>query len=145
MLTSTLHGNGSSSIVACVFISAGTCLPSRCLAMNVYSSFAIPASRRHVTILNFRSTVLQFCLSFFSCVWNLQLVSHIYWGCLEHGVKSTVFCRKKRGGGINRRLQKMDIGQQQYFYFSPKIIVIIQSRLTKWVVLVAHRGEMRKA
>jgi hypothetical protein len=30
---------------------AGTCLPSRCLAMNVYSGSTIPAFRRHVTVL----------------------------------------------------------------------------------------------
>jgi hypothetical protein len=50
VFTSPLHRNGSSSIVVCVFISAGTWLPSFCLAMNVYSSSAIPAFRRHVTI-----------------------------------------------------------------------------------------------
>jgi hypothetical protein len=47
VFTPPLHRNGSSSIVACVFISAGTCLPSRCLAMNVYSGSAIPAFGRH--------------------------------------------------------------------------------------------------
>jgi hypothetical protein len=39
------------TIVACVFIFDGTCLPSRCLAINVYSGSAIPAFRRHVTLL----------------------------------------------------------------------------------------------
>jgi hypothetical protein len=34
-----------------VFISAGTCIPNRCLGMNVYSGSAIPAFRRHVRIL----------------------------------------------------------------------------------------------
>jgi hypothetical protein len=38
------------SLVACVFVTVGTCLPSRCLEMNVYSGSTIPASRRHVTI-----------------------------------------------------------------------------------------------
>jgi hypothetical protein len=28
------------------------CLPSRCLAVNVYSDFAIPAFERHVTVLS---------------------------------------------------------------------------------------------
>jgi hypothetical protein len=42
VFTSPLHRNGSSSIVACVFLSTGTCLPSRCLAMNVYSDSALP-------------------------------------------------------------------------------------------------------
>jgi hypothetical protein len=37
-------------IVACVFVAAGTCLTSRCLAMTVYSCSTIPAFRRHVTI-----------------------------------------------------------------------------------------------
>jgi hypothetical protein len=50
MFTSPLHRNGSSSTVACVFISVGTCLPSRCLAVNVCSGSATPAFRRHVTV-----------------------------------------------------------------------------------------------
>jgi hypothetical protein len=41
----------NTSIVACLFVAAGTCLPRRCLAMNVYSDFTIPASRRHVIVL----------------------------------------------------------------------------------------------
>jgi hypothetical protein len=44
------HRVNNSSIVACIFVAAGTCLPSRCLAMNVYSGSTIPAFRRHVTI-----------------------------------------------------------------------------------------------
>jgi hypothetical protein len=44
VFTSPLHQNGS-SIVACVFISAGTCLPNHCLS-------AIQAFRRHVTLLS---------------------------------------------------------------------------------------------
>jgi hypothetical protein len=50
VLTSSLHRNGSSSIIACVFISVGTCLPTRCLATNVYCGSAVPAFGRHVTI-----------------------------------------------------------------------------------------------
>jgi hypothetical protein len=38
------------SIVACVFVAAGRCLPSRCLAMNAYSCSTIPAFRCHFTI-----------------------------------------------------------------------------------------------
>jgi hypothetical protein len=38
VFTSLLHRNGG-SIVVCVFVSTGTCLPSRCLAVNVYSGF----------------------------------------------------------------------------------------------------------
>jgi hypothetical protein len=37
------------SIVGCVIVTVGMCLPSRCLAMNFYSDFTIPAFRRHVT------------------------------------------------------------------------------------------------
>jgi hypothetical protein len=36
VLTASLHNNGSYSIVVCVFVVAGTYLPSRCLAINVY-------------------------------------------------------------------------------------------------------------
>jgi hypothetical protein len=42
----------NTSIVACLFVATGTCLPNRCLAMNVYSEFTIPAFRRHVTIFS---------------------------------------------------------------------------------------------
>jgi hypothetical protein len=35
----------------CLFVAAGTCLPRRCLAMNVYSDFTIPAFGRHITVL----------------------------------------------------------------------------------------------
>jgi hypothetical protein len=48
---SPLHRNGSSYIVALVFIYAGIGLPSRFVPMNVYSGSAIPAFRRHVTLL----------------------------------------------------------------------------------------------
>jgi hypothetical protein len=40
-----------SSIVACVFVVAGVCLPSRCLSIDVYSDFTIPAFGRHDTLL----------------------------------------------------------------------------------------------
>jgi hypothetical protein len=43
-----LLSNGSYSIVACVFVAAGMCLPTRYLAMNVYSDFAIPVFGRRV-------------------------------------------------------------------------------------------------
>jgi hypothetical protein len=39
-----------SSIVACLFVSEGICLPSRCLAIDVSSGSMIPAFGRHVTI-----------------------------------------------------------------------------------------------
>jgi hypothetical protein len=51
LFTSPLHSNGSYSIVAWVFVAAGMCLPSRCLAIKDYPDFAIPAFGRHVTIL----------------------------------------------------------------------------------------------
>jgi hypothetical protein len=42
----------NTSIAACSFVATGRCLPSRCLAMNVYSGSAIPAFRRHVTVFS---------------------------------------------------------------------------------------------
>jgi hypothetical protein len=45
--TAPLHING---IVAWVFVLEGMCLPSRCLAINVYSDFTIPAFARQVTV-----------------------------------------------------------------------------------------------
>jgi hypothetical protein len=50
VFTASLHSNGSYLIVACIFLVAGTCLRSRCLAINIYSDFTIPAFERHVTI-----------------------------------------------------------------------------------------------
>jgi hypothetical protein len=50
VFTAPLHDNGIYLIVACVFFVAGMCLPSRCLAMNIYSDFTIPAFGRHVTV-----------------------------------------------------------------------------------------------
>jgi hypothetical protein len=52
VFNSPLYRNGS-SILACVFISAGTCLPSRCLAINVYPASTIPAFRQHGTLFCF--------------------------------------------------------------------------------------------
>jgi hypothetical protein len=49
MFTAPLHGNGSYSIVARVFVAAWMCLPSRFLAVNFCSDFTIPAFGRHVT------------------------------------------------------------------------------------------------
>jgi hypothetical protein len=40
----------NTSIVAYVFVAAGTCLQSRCLAMNMYSGSDIPTFKRHVTM-----------------------------------------------------------------------------------------------
>jgi hypothetical protein len=34
--TATLHSNGSYLIVTCVFVAAGMCLPSRCLAVGLH-------------------------------------------------------------------------------------------------------------
>jgi hypothetical protein len=51
VFTAPLLGNGTYSFVVCVFVAPGICLPSRCLAMNVYSDFTIPAFGRQITIL----------------------------------------------------------------------------------------------
>jgi hypothetical protein len=61
-----LHRNGGSSIVACVFISAGTCLPNRCLAMNFFSVSAIPDFRRHVAIQETQNQTGLLVFFFFS-------------------------------------------------------------------------------
>jgi hypothetical protein len=39
-----------SSIVACIYVVAGTCVPNRCLAIDVSSGSTIPNFRHHVTI-----------------------------------------------------------------------------------------------
>jgi hypothetical protein len=50
VFTALLHSDGCYLIVACVFVTMGMCLPNRCLAVKVYSDFAIPAFVRHVTV-----------------------------------------------------------------------------------------------
>jgi hypothetical protein len=50
VFTEPLHSNGSHLIVACVFVATWMCLPSRCLAMNVYSKFTNPVFGRHATV-----------------------------------------------------------------------------------------------
>jgi hypothetical protein len=50
VFTAPLRSNGSSSIVASVFVAAEICLPSRCLAMKVYYGTNIPAFGRNVTV-----------------------------------------------------------------------------------------------
>jgi hypothetical protein len=50
VFTSPLLRNSGCSIVACVFIPAGTCLPSRCRAIKFSSGSSIPAFKHHVTI-----------------------------------------------------------------------------------------------
>jgi hypothetical protein len=52
VFAASLYSNGSYSIAVCVFVAAGMCLPSRCLAMNMYSDFTIPAFGRHVTVFS---------------------------------------------------------------------------------------------
>jgi hypothetical protein len=49
-----------------MFVAAGMCLPSRCLAMNIYSDFTIPAFGRHVTICFYFSSTYG-CRK---CAWN---------------------------------------------------------------------------
>jgi hypothetical protein len=58
LFTAPLHSNGSYLIVACVFVAAGMCLPSRFLAMPIYSDFTISAFRRHVTICYVSATTV---------------------------------------------------------------------------------------
>jgi hypothetical protein len=68
-----------SSTVACVFVAAGICLPSHCLAMYVCSGSTVPAFRRHVT-LHLKHKFLRYvtsCITLLlhtaieSTVWNL--------------------------------------------------------------------------
>jgi hypothetical protein len=40
-------------------LAAGMCLPSRCLVINIYSNFTIPAFGRHVTIESFNCTLWE--------------------------------------------------------------------------------------
>jgi hypothetical protein len=68
VLTAPLHSNGRYSIVACVFVAVGMCLPSRCLVMNSYSDFTIPAFGCHV-MLRIRDHVAS--SSLWCRTWNM--------------------------------------------------------------------------
>jgi hypothetical protein len=50
VFTAPLHSNGIYSIAACVFVSAGMCLPSCCRALDMSSDFTVPAFGRHARI-----------------------------------------------------------------------------------------------
>jgi hypothetical protein len=50
VFTALLHSNRGYLIVACVFVAAGVYLLSRCLAVNIYFDFTIPAFGRHFTM-----------------------------------------------------------------------------------------------
>jgi hypothetical protein len=41
-------------ILKCLSVPAGSCLPSRCPVLNVYSRYDIPDFRRHVTASCYR-------------------------------------------------------------------------------------------
>jgi hypothetical protein len=59
VFTAPFPNNGSYSIISCVFFAAGIFLPSRFLAMNIYSDFIIPAFGRHVTLYFITHTLIQ--------------------------------------------------------------------------------------
>jgi hypothetical protein len=69
VFTAPLHSNGCYSIVDRVFVATGMCLPSCCLAINVYSDFYILAFGRHVTIYCVYKWLVFF--SFFMFVKNI--------------------------------------------------------------------------
>jgi hypothetical protein len=48
-------------ILICVFVAEETCLPSRCLAVSVYSGSILPAFRRHVTIYTYVIKMSKCC------------------------------------------------------------------------------------
>jgi hypothetical protein len=60
VFTAPLNSNGSYLIVACIFVAEGMCLPSRCLAMNIYSDFTIPAFGSHVTVCSRLTSIQNF-------------------------------------------------------------------------------------
>jgi hypothetical protein len=68
----------NTSIVPCLFVAAETCLPSLCLAMNVYSEFTIPGFGRHVTVFGPR-----FCHSISNVTWLNAVEKRSGNTCLE--------------------------------------------------------------
>jgi hypothetical protein len=65
VFTAPLLSKGSYSNIAYVLVAAGMCLPSRCLTMNIYSDFTIPAFGCHATIRRIITCVrTQFSIQF---------------------------------------------------------------------------------
>jgi hypothetical protein len=48
----------NTSIISCLFVAAGTCLPGSCLAMNVYSGFQV---LRHNSVITLRVNLNNQC------------------------------------------------------------------------------------
>jgi hypothetical protein len=76
----------SYSIAVCVYVAAGMCLPSRCLAVNVYSDFATPPLGRHVTE---SWKMARSPLSKYLCNHHSRAPYHIFHHHAIHGVEST--------------------------------------------------------
>jgi hypothetical protein len=85
--------SNNSSVVAWLFITVETCLPCRCLTMNILSGSAIPAFIRHVTVLSLCFVVSATCswsprVSWSIWFWVVPLVRvehlfpHLRWGRL---------------------------------------------------------------
>jgi hypothetical protein len=90
LFTEPLHSNGSYSIVACVFVAAGMRLPSRFLAMNFCSDFAIPAFGSHVTTINNKTPK-----KVTSLLWNPK-VNYRCWPISLHHIPSTTVLMLRR-------------------------------------------------
>jgi hypothetical protein len=83
VFTAPLHSNGHGAdhientalLLLREFISAGTCFPSRCLAMNVYCGSVTPAFRHHVTILNNFSRHWRLWLGWFKIWYKFRAVA----------------------------------------------------------------------
>jgi hypothetical protein len=70
MFIAPLHSNKSYSNVACVFLAAGMCLLSSCLAMDISSDFTILAFRHHVTIIKLVITSYASATHNISKIWQ---------------------------------------------------------------------------
>jgi hypothetical protein len=74
VFTAPLRSNGSYSVVACISVGAGMCLPSSCLTINISSDFTIPVFGLRVTIW---SDISYFSLWYYKC-WGVKEYAAIH-------------------------------------------------------------------
>jgi hypothetical protein len=75
LFTAPLTRNGSYPIVACVFVAAGMCLPTRCLAIK--SDFTIPAFGRHVALYFIARALIKLYGRQIALLITLSIVLHM--------------------------------------------------------------------
>jgi hypothetical protein len=92
VFTAPLHRNSNSSIVVFVFISAGTCLLSRCLEMN-YSGFQVSCHNTLQLTYSCRENYISVPSVFSFCIYQIYATSvreSLTWICAKAYTRATL-------------------------------------------------------